>query len=307
MPDARLAPLPPLHALRAFHAAAHCGRFREAAAALGLSELAVSHQVRKLETYLAVQLFERAGNRVSLTAAGQLYFDQIDPAFTRIRSATDALARPTSRVSLTLPSSLATLWLIPRLGGLEAEHPEVSLQLVTTTRLCDLRREQIDLGIRYGEGSWSGLVAHHLFDEEAFPVCRPGFLAKDARVDPQAALSSARIVVNASHPQEWAEWAAAHGLQPPALRSAIMLDSFEQILEAAAEGLGLAIGRAAHAGALPGRRTRDGAVRRPRQERLRLLSRLSGRRGAQRFGPPRGAVAHRAGGGERTWFGRPGF
>ena len=79
---------------------------------------AVSHQVRKLETYLAVQLFERAGNRVSLTAAGQLYFDQIDPAFTRIRSAHGGAARPTSRVSLTLPSSLATLWLIPRLGGL---------------------------------------------------------------------------------------------------------------------------------------------------------------------------------------------
>jgi LysR family glycine cleavage system transcriptional activator len=243
VPDSHLSPLPPLHALRAFHAAARFGRFREAASALGLTESAVSHQVRKLETFLQVPLFERAGNRVSLTPAGQTYFAEVDPAFARIRAATDALGRPAHRVALTLPSCLATLWLIPRLAGLEAEFPEISLQLMTTTRLCDLKREQIDLGIRYGVGHWTGLAAEHLFDEQAFPVCSPGLLGGEGPADPLSALRSARLIANSGHPEEWNEWARAHDLEPPSLKGAILLDSSEQILEAASQGLGLAIGR----------------------------------------------------------------
>jgi LysR family transcriptional regulator, glycine cleavage system transcriptional activator len=102
MPEERLSQLPPLHALRSFHAAARFGRFRDAAGALGLSESAVSHQIRKLEDYLGVRLFERAGNAVRLTLIGQTYFDEIDPAFSRIRRATEALSGPCRRVSLTL-------------------------------------------------------------------------------------------------------------------------------------------------------------------------------------------------------------
>src|SRR5690606_3836492 len=105
MMDQPLFPLPPLHALRSFHAAALYGRFRDAAAALGLSESAVSHQVRKLEEHLGVRLFDRAGNAVRLTLAGQAYFEEIDPAFTRIRRATEELAAPTYRVSVSLPTS----------------------------------------------------------------------------------------------------------------------------------------------------------------------------------------------------------
>ena len=170
MSEERLSQLPPLHALRSFHAAARCGRFREAAGALGLSESAVSHQVRKLEDHLGVRLFDRAGNAVRLTLAGQTYFDEIDPAFSRIRRATEALAGPVCRVSLTLPTSLATLWLIPRLGQLEAALPEINLQMIPSNRVVDLRREQVELGIRYGQGSWSGLNAVRLFGEQAFPV-----------------------------------------------------------------------------------------------------------------------------------------
>jgi LysR family glycine cleavage system transcriptional activator len=241
MSDEKLFPLPPLHALRSFHAAARFGRFREAAAALGLSESAVSHQVRKLEDYLGVRLFERAGNAVRLTLAGQAYFDDIDPAFSEIRRATEALAGPCCRVSLTLPTSLATLWLIPRLAQLEAALPEVNLQMVPSNRVFDLRREQIDLAIRHGEGRWNGYTASHLFDEQAFPVCRPGLLPGDA--NPETALAQARLIVSAGHREEWREWAQAHGIEPPQLENALVLDGAEQILLAAGEGLGLGIGR----------------------------------------------------------------
>ncbi len=243
MAEERLLPLPPLHALRTFHAAARFGRFREAATALGLSESAVSHQVRKLEDYLSVQLFEKAGNQVKLTGVGETYFSQIDPAFAAIRKATDELAGPCCRVSLTLPTCLTTLWLIPRLPRLEIAFPEISLQLVTTARLCDLRREQIDLAIRYGKGEWSGMTAQHLFDEQAFPVCRPGYLSAESERDPQQALRSARLIVNAGDAEEWREWASAHRLEVPSLRGAVTLDTSVEVLAAATEGLGLAIGR----------------------------------------------------------------
>ncbi len=241
MADDKLSALPPLHALRSFHAAARFGRFREAAAALGLSESAVSHQVRKLEDYLGVPLFERGGNAVCLTLAGQAYFEEIDPALSRIRRATEAVSGPCCRVSLTLTNSLATLWLIPRLAQLEAALPELNLQMTPSPRVLDLRREQIDLAIRYGKGHWPGTIAHHLFDEQAFPVCRPGFLGED--VELPAALEGRRIIVGVGYREEWREWAEAHGVLPPSLEGALGLDSSEQILAASAEGLGIAIGR----------------------------------------------------------------
>ena len=240
MAEPRLPPLPPLHALRSFHAAARFGQFREAAQALGLSESAISHQVRKLETYLGQQLFERAGNKVRLTSAGQTYFDEIEPALNRIRAATEALSGPSSRVSLTLANSLATLWLIPRLAQIEAALPEISLRMVPTSRVVDLRREQIDLAIRYGGGRWPGVVAHHLLSEQTFPVCRPGLIAEGA--DPATALAGRRLLVSQSYRDEWREWAQARGIEAPSTDDALILDGAEQIMLAAAEGLGIGIG-----------------------------------------------------------------
>ena len=245
MPDSRLPPLPPLHALRAFDAAARFGRFRDAAAALGISESAVSHQVKKLEDFLAVALFERTGNAVALTSAGQRYFVQIDPAFARIREATEDIrgALDRARVSLTLPGTLATFWLIPKLHRLEASHPEISVQLITTERLTDLRREQITMAIRYGRGPWHGMRSEHLLDEQAFPVCAPGFFPPELVDRPGEALKKLRLIVNDTHVPEWQEWARAHGLDAPSTRRAIMLHASDQVLGAAIEGLGMAIGR----------------------------------------------------------------
>lgn len=240
MAEPRLMPLPPLHALRSFHAAARFGQFREAAQALGLSESAISHQVRKLETYLGQQLFERTGNKVRLTSAGQSYFDAVEPALDRIRTATEALSGPSSRVSLTLPNSLATLWLIPRLAQIEAALPEISLRMVPTSRVVDLRREQIDLAIRYGCNLWPGVVAHHLMSEQTFPVCRPGLIAEGK--DPASALVGRRLLLNQNHREEWKEWAQARGIAPPSTDDALILDGADQIMLAAAEGLGIGIG-----------------------------------------------------------------
>jgi LysR family glycine cleavage system transcriptional activator len=266
--------MPPFPALRAFHAAARLGRFKDAARDLGVTESAISHQVRRLEDFLQVRLFERQGPRVFLTPTAVRYFEEIDPAMARIAQATRALMGPRerARVAVTLPPSLAILWLIPNLAAFEAACPEIDLELVTTTRVIDLRREQIDIAIRHGRGPWPNTEAEFLLTETAIPVCRPGYL--DAAEAPQgemagdategaktqdtaaeggamelvvAALSGARVIVNGAFPDEWLEWAGAHGIAGPALEAvlarALRLESQEQVLAAAEGGLGIAMGR----------------------------------------------------------------
>lgn len=238
-------PLPPFAALRAFHAAAIHRRFRDAADSLGVTESAISHQVRRLEDFLRMSLFDRSGSGVKLTAAGRRYLDQIEPAIQQIQAATEAMLRPSGRtvVRLTLPPSLAATWLIPQLGAFEREHPDVELQLVPTTRVLDLKRDQVDLSIRHGKGSWPGLDAAFLLGETALPVCAPGYLTLTAGQDILAVLDQARLIVNARFPDEWEEWSRARGLTPPALTGAIELDETEQALQVAESGHGLAIGR----------------------------------------------------------------
>ncbi len=237
--------MPPFAALRAFHAAALHERFRDAADSLGVTESAISHQVRRLEDFLRVALFERAGGGMRLTAAGRQYLAQIDPAIRQIQMATEAILRPAGRsvLRLTMPPSLAATWLIPHLGGFEREQPDVDLQLVTTTRVVDLRRDQVDLAIRHGKGTWPGMVATFLLEEAALPVCAPGYLDFGSDDDPAAALAQSRLIVNTRFPDEWEEWARARGLAPPSLAGAVTMEAMEQTLQLAEAGHGLALGR----------------------------------------------------------------
>ncbi len=236
--------LPPFRALLAFHAAATHERMVEAAASLGVTESAISHQLRQLEDLLHVELFDRSSGRLRLTATGQRYLSRIEPALLEIQRATEAIgpARDRSTVRLTLPPSLAVTWLIPRLGRLEEAHPNLDIQLVPTTRVIDLGRQQVDAGIRYGKGTWPKVKSLFLFDDLATPVAAPGFLqAGVAQAD--ILLADTRLIVNRSVPHEWEEWAKARGFEPPEMDGALYLDSIEQVLQAAQSGGGLAMGR----------------------------------------------------------------
>ncbi len=236
--------MPPFRALLAFRAAATHPRIAEAAASLGVSESAVSHQLRQLEDRLHAQLFDRTSGRLVLTETGRRYLARIGPALREIEAATAAVLPADGRapVRLTLPPSLAATWLIPRLGRFEQAHPEVGVQLALTTRLVDLARDQIDMAIRYGKGVWAGVEAEHLFEDLATPVAAPGYLPSD-RTQPGRLPAGVRYIVNRSIPGEWEEWARARGFAPPALDDALALDSIEQVLQVAEAGHGLAMGR----------------------------------------------------------------
>ncbi len=237
--------LPPFAALRAFHAAATHDRYRDAAESLGLTESAISHQVRRLEEFLRTPLMDRSGRRPRLTDAGRRYLEQIEPAMRQIHAATEALlpASGRSAVRLTLPPSLAATWLIPRLGAFEREHPEIDLQLITTTRVTDLKGEQMDLAIRHGKGAWPDVEATFLLEETAMPVCAPDYLDPLPQEPSPEVLRNIRFIVNANIPDEWEEWARAHGVEPPAPNDLISFDAMEQALQVAESGHGLAMGR----------------------------------------------------------------
>ncbi|HET6158047.1 MAG TPA: LysR substrate-binding domain-containing protein [Dongiaceae bacterium] len=236
---------PPFAPLKSFFAAAECGRLRAAAEQLGLTESAVSHQVKKLEEFLGVALFERHGRELRLTAAGARFHQAIRPALATIQAATeDMMAAPRrQRVTLTSPTSIAAFWLIPRMAKLQQAHPAIDLQLVATNRICDLGREQIDLAIRYGAGGWRDVEARQLMAELYFPVASAHFLRKHPPRDPAELLKTSRIISNALHPDEWREWCGAHGLQPPRTSNMITLSSAELVVPAVLDGVGIGMGR----------------------------------------------------------------
>lgn len=244
MPNPKMT-LPPFAALRAFHAAATHDRYRDAAESLGLTESAISHQVRRLEEFLHTALIDRSGRRPKLTDTGRRYLEQIEPAMRQIQAATEALLPSSGRstVRLTLPPSLAATWLIPKLGAFEREFPEIDLQIITTTRVIDLRRDQMDLAIRHGKGIWPDVDATFLLEETAMPVCAPDYLHPLPNEPSQEVLRTVRLIVNGNFPDEWEEWARAHGLEPPALNDLIAFDAMEQALQVAESGHGLAMGR----------------------------------------------------------------
>ena len=239
---------PPFAPLKSFFAAAEAsesGRLRAAAAELGVTESAVSHQVKRLEEYLGIGLFERHGRELRLTAAGARFHRAIGPALGAIQAAAeDMMVAPRrQRITITVPTSIAAFWLMPRLATLQRLHPSVDLQLITTNRLCDLAREQIDLAIRYGAGQWRGLEAHRLMPELYFPVASAEFLRRQRGRDPAELLRTSRTISNALHPDEWPDWCGAHGLQPPRTSNMIVLSSAELVVPALLDGIGIGIGR----------------------------------------------------------------
>lgn len=235
--------LPPFKALLAFRAAATNARLADAAARLGVTESAVSHQIRHLETLLHVQLFDRGSGRLQLTEDGQRYLERIEPALREIQAATEAMQPAEGRqpVRLTLPPSLAATWLIPRLGQFEATEPEIDVQLVLTTRIVDMRRDQVDLAIRYGRGQWQGAAAAFLFDDLATPVTAPGIVQSGESFEQVS--DRARFIVNGSIPGEWEEWCRARGFSPPLSDRSVTLDTIDQALQIAETGHGIAMGR----------------------------------------------------------------
>jgi LysR family glycine cleavage system transcriptional activator len=238
--------LPPFSALRAFEAAARLGSFRAAAAELHRTESAVSHQVTNLERWTGRPLFARTGRGLALTDAGAAYAAELTDAIGRLRAATDDLmAANRCTVTVSAPPAVSQHWLLPRLAAFQDAHPDIEVQLHSTVRRVDFRREAIDVALRYLPTAPRDLPAEHLVTERALPVASPGLLARHAPATAPEILAMPRVH-NRLHDGEWRRWADACGLaDAPAeqVERGTRVDSADAVLRAAAAGLGVGLGR----------------------------------------------------------------
>ena len=232
----------PLHPLQGFVLAARLGNLSRAADALNLTVSALSHQIRVLEERLGRRLFARGPRGIALTAEGQRLHDAVAEPFAALERALRAHGpRRDDVLTLSLLSSFATSWLVPRLPAFLAAQPQLELNLRTGAELVDFARDlEVDAALRYGPGAWPGLQAEHLFDDWITPVASPALLAKHPGV-PRAELF-ARLPLLDDRANRWRDWFARFGGTAPK-RFVAAFDDAEALHRAAASGLGLAMGR----------------------------------------------------------------
>src|SRR5688500_18475510 len=175
----------PLHALLGFAAAARSGNLTRAAEAMHLTVSALSHQVRGLEERLGRRLFVRNARGVALTGEGERLMAQVGPHLDALEHALrPRAARREDVLTISVMPSMASAWLVPRLGDFLAAHPQLELNLLSSERLVDFDRDQdIDAALRMGRGQWPGVASEHLLDEALAPVASPALLQRLGRPD----------------------------------------------------------------------------------------------------------------------------
>lgn len=232
----------PLHPLQGFVLAARLGNLSRAADALHLSVSALSHQIRVLESRLGRRLFARGPRGIVLTAEGQRLHDAVAEPFAALERALRAHGpRRDDVLTLSLLSSFASSWLVPRLPAFLAAQPQLELNLQSGAALVDFGREaDIDAALRYGPGGWPGLHADLLFEDWLTPVASPALLA---RLGGKPALAEfGRMPLLDDRANRWRDWFARFGGTAPK-RFVAAFDDAEALHRAAASGLGLAMGR----------------------------------------------------------------
>ena len=229
---------PSLSALRAFEAAARLQNFSLAAKELNVTHAAVAQQVRGLEAHLGRELIYRAGRGMALTAEGAKLAQALSEGFRGIALALGDVkaAGSGAAIRVTLTPAFAAQWLMPRLGAFWKAHPDIEISLNPEKRVVDLRREGIDIGLRFGNGKWPGLDVEFLSAADYVIVAAPALL--NGKRDLSAAqLSAMPWVIE----QDWPEaltWLKGFGLKPDAMNIAYM-PTEELALSAARQGYGL--------------------------------------------------------------------
>ncbi|MBL6932482.1 MAG: transcriptional regulator GcvA [Rhodospirillales bacterium] len=171
--------LPPLNSLRSFEAAARHLSFTKAAAELNVTPAAVSHQVKALEDLVGGPLFKRLTRALKLTDRGRAALPLLSEGLDRLEEGARLMgtAREKNVLIVTTAPTFAARWLVPRLDSFQRAHPDINIRIDATVAAIDLRRDEVDVAIRFGSGDYPGYRVDLLFNEEVFPVCSPSLLA----------------------------------------------------------------------------------------------------------------------------------
>jgi LysR family glycine cleavage system transcriptional activator len=236
--------LPALNALKAFEAAARHESFTRAAEELCVTQGAVSHQVKALEAELGIKLFNRERQRLIITEAGRDYLTVLRDAFDRIAVGTERLVQRQTSGVLTVSTSpdFAAKWLVNRLGRFAEAHPGIDLRVSATLHHIDFAREDVDLAVRHGDGSWAGLDVARLSTEQLFAVCSPKLLRGRQRISKPADVLKFPLL-HLDDRKDWARWLEAAGVANAELAHGPVLNRASMIIDAAVDGQGIALAR----------------------------------------------------------------
>jgi LysR family transcriptional regulator, glycine cleavage system transcriptional activator len=243
------ASIPSLNALAVFEAAArHCSLTR-AAVELNIAQSAVSRHVANLEAQVGTRLFERIGNKLSLTTNGADLADAMSAALGKIRNTVEAIQRRESQecvLTIACTFAMAHDWVMPRFGTIRQLAPDRQVRLLTSDTYIDFDAAEVDMSIRYGNASdWAGLVSRKLFDEHAFPICAPSLLDKFPglmRDDPEAWTRAPllHLTPESRGSVDWTDWFDHLGVPPPA--DGPIFSTYTPLLQEAIAGRGVALG-----------------------------------------------------------------
>ena len=238
--------LPPLNALKAFEAAARHENFTRAAEELCVTQGAVSHQVKSLEHDLDVKLFIRGRQQLVITEAGKSYLVFIRDALDKIAIGTERLLQQQDAGILMVSTSpsFASRWLAHRLGRFAEIHPGIDLRISATLHHVDFAREDIDIAIRHGSGEANGLHVTRLCAEELVPVCSPALVNGRNPIRGPEDLSR-HTLLHINDRNDWLRWIEAAGVKTVDASRGPILSQASMVLDAAAAGQGVALGRSA--------------------------------------------------------------
>jgi DNA-binding transcriptional LysR family regulator len=243
-----MASVPPVASLQAFETVARRRSFALAATELHLTASAISHQVARLESHLGVRLFERSAHGVRLSTAGERYLSRVSGALSAIAAATDDLRQGVSNsLYVHCAPSLASLWLMPRLRAFAQAHPDIALNLSAAHTHSDFALGQADIDIRYGVPQWPDLVVEPLFEERIVPLASPAFIQERRLKKPEQLLDLPLIQSTVSIVQ-WPDWFAVFADARAPERFAVRFDRAQMSLDAATQGLGVALESVTNAG-----------------------------------------------------------
>jgi LysR family transcriptional regulator, glycine cleavage system transcriptional activator len=243
-PSARSARLP-LNAVRVFEAVAAQRSFSEAADALHVTTAAVSMQIKSLEQYLQVKLFHRNRRDVQLTTEGESLLpyvrrglDELELGFRAIKSARNG------PLVISVLGSFLQAWLLPRLTTFEDEvRPNIDLQIRASAALADFARDDVQVAIRFGRGSWPRVHSEWLMDEWVVPVCTPELLKRHGRLSGPGDTRGYPLVHSSSEP--WDIWLTGRDEDKEVwpMTTGTAFDNSVAVVHAAKQGLGLALAR----------------------------------------------------------------
>ena len=244
-------PLPPLDLIRGFESAARHLSFTKAAGELFLTQSAVSRQILSLEQQLGVKLFERKHRALALTEAGQSYLRTVSAVLEQLRDATRRL-RETKRghvLTVTTTISFASMWLVPRLARFRELNPDTDVRISATGSLVDLERDGVDLAVRDLRVDAAPPDAVHLMGELVCAVCSPEVAHDRKRPLLKPADLKRHTLLHYHDPGgqspwiSWAAWLEARGLAGLHTKGAVSFDYYDQVIQAARLGQGVALGR----------------------------------------------------------------